>query len=219
LIFLLMVNLIDNRRRLDSIMKLVVIAGTMIAVFAINDFVSGNFATKNRQIGIRIAGIVGGVFGNPNDLATSLDLLIPISVALALTRKGAARVFYFICAGVLSIGVISTFSRGGFLGLVVIGGVLLWKLGRRRRGLAVGIFTGLLLLFLLARSYSGRMFTIVDTDSDTTGSAQARIDLLERAASLAVMHPLLGIGIGNFHIYSIHEQRAHNSYLEISAEL
>lgn len=36
---------------------------------------------------------------------------------------------------------------------------------------------------------------------------------------VAVSHPLIGVGIGNFPIYSIHEKKAHNAYLEIAAEL
>jgi O-antigen ligase len=54
---------------------------------------------------------------------------------------------------------------------------------------------------------------------DPTGSSQARRDLLDRAIDIAVHHPVVGIGMGNFHIYSIHEQVAHNSYVEIAAEL
>src|SRR5262249_25943816 len=34
-----------------------------------------------------------------------------------------------------------------------------------------------------------------------------------------VHHPLIGVGMGNFHSYSIHEQVAHNSYVETAAEL
>jgi O-antigen ligase len=60
------------------------------------------------------------------------------------------------------------------------------------------------------------MFNI---DSDPTGSAQLRRSQLERAFDMALRHPVVGIGIGNYHIYSLREQRAHNSYLEISAEL
>ena len=80
-----------------------------------------------------MTGLVGGIFGNPNDLATSLDLLIPLAVALGLTRRGLARAAYFACAAILAMGVVITFSRGGFLGLVAMAGMLLWKVGRRNK--------------------------------------------------------------------------------------
>ena len=38
------------------------------------------------------------MFENPNDLATALALLIPLAVALALTRKGVPRLSYVVCA-------------------------------------------------------------------------------------------------------------------------
>jgi O-antigen ligase len=36
---------------------------------------------------------------------------------------------------------------------------------------------------------------------------------------VAINRPIVGVGMGNFHIYSIREKEAHNAYLEIAAEL
>jgi O-antigen ligase len=220
-IFILMINLLNTAKRLRSLITLSVICGTILALFAIFDFISGNFIYQNRQSTGRIVGIVSGMFGNANDLALSLNLLIPFSVSLALTSRASTRILYFICTGILAVGVIVTFSRGGFLGLVTLGGVLFWKLSRRNRGLAVLAFliaTGFFLVVMPA-GYSGRLTTILSIEADPTGSAQARRELLDRAIEVASHHPLIGIGMGNYHIYSLHEQVAHNSYLEISAEL
>jgi len=76
-------------------------------------------------------------------------------------------------------------------------------------------------VFVLAMpgGYAGRITSMFNIGDDPTGSSQARRDLLDRAINVAVHHPLIGVGMGNFHIYSIHEQVAHNSYLEIAAEL
>jgi O-antigen ligase len=221
IIFILMINLITTRERLTAMMKLVVVAGTVLGLFAISNYVAGKFTVLDKHVGVRIAGVVGGIFENPNDLATSLDLLIPMAIALALTKRGMARAAYFICATLLATAVVLTFSRGGFLGLVAMCSVLLWKLSRRHRALSalallltVGVF-----LSAMPLGYSSRITSIFDSEADQTGSTQARIDLLERAADVAVGHLVIGVGMGNFHIYSIKEQRAHNSYLEISAEL
>jgi O-antigen ligase len=225
-IFILMINLIDTRERLKTILKLVVICGTILSFFAILSYVEGKFTVVTRGdqgtvVGVRISGMVGGIFENPNDLATSLDLLIPLAVALALTRKGLARAFYFACAVILGTGVILTFSRGGFLGMVAMGGLLLWKLGRSNKAMTALAIATVVMVFLIAMpvGYSSRITSIFDTESDPTGSSQARKDLLERAASVAANHLILGVGMGNYSIYSIGEQRAHNSFLEISAEL
>jgi putative inorganic carbon (HCO3(-)) transporter len=225
-IFILMINLINTRERLMSILKLVVICGTTLAFFAILSYVEGKFTVVTRGdqgtvVGMRISGMVGGIFENPNDLATSLDLLIPLAVALALTRKGLARVFYFACTAILITGVILTFSRGGFLGMVAMAALLLWKLGRSNKAMTALAVATVAMVFLIAMpvGYSSRITSIFDTESDPTGSSQARKDLLERAASVAANHLVIGVGMGNYSIYSIGEQRAHNSFLEISAEL
>ena len=220
-IFVLMVNLLDTRERLRSMLKLVVICGTVLASFAIANYLAGKFTVTDKRVGVRIAGIVGGVFENPNDLATSLNILIPLALALALLSRGVARAAYFACASILSAAVVLTFSRGGFLGLVVMACMLLWKVGRRH---AMATILAAILMFgaflvAMPTGYSARITSIFEGENDPTGSVQARSDLLERAAYLAATHTIVGLGMGNFHIYSIGEQKAHNSYLEITAEL
>jgi putative inorganic carbon (hco3(-)) transporter len=225
-IFLLMINLLDTRQRLRTMIRLVVISGSVLAAFAITAYAAGKFSIVTRGaegivVDLRIAGVGGGIFENPNDLATSLDLLIPLAVALALTRKGFARAAYFACAAVLAIAVVVTFSRGGFLGLVAMGGFLLWKVGRQRRAFTAFAFVVMLVVFLASMpgGYSTRITSIFDASADPTGSAQERRDLLDRAATVAINNPIVGVGMGNYHTYSIRERKAHNSYLEIAAEL
>jgi O-antigen ligase len=219
--FVLMANLINTKFRLRFLMAMMVIAATCIAIGAIVDFVERQFAVKVDGVGTRIAGNVGGIFGNPNDLATSLDLLIPIAVGLALTSGFVMRLFFLACAGVLSVGVVTTFSRGGFLGLVAVGSFLLWKISRKNRLIAAGAAAAALFVLLAAApgGYGDRLFTILHTAGDKTGSAQERQEILKRAIVVAARHPIIGVGMNNFHIYSYKERVAHNSYLEISAEL
>ena len=216
-IFILMVNLTDTRQRLFSLWKMVVICGVALSLGAIRSYMKGEFTAR----GVRIEGLVGGMFENPNDLATALDLLLPFAVALTLISKGRARLFYLGCAAVLTIGVLVTLSRGGFLGLIASCGVLMWKLGRGRRlrtTLAAALICGILLA-ATPGGYGNRIATIFNIEQDQTGSAQQRRELLERAASIAIRRPVVGVGMGNFHIYSINEHEAHNAYLEIAAEL
>ena len=225
IIFVLMINVVTTRDRLRSMMNLVVVCGTIFACLAIKSYLAGDFTLIEKKdvgvVGLRIMGAVGGFFGNPNDLATSLDLLLPLAVALALTNRGIKRAIYFACAGVLVAGVIVTFSRGGFLGLAALGAVLLWKAGRQNRVMTSLAFAAMFGVFVLMMpgGYAGRITSMFNVGEDPTGSSQARRDLLDRAVNVAAHHPIIGIGMGNFHIYSIHEQVAHNSYLEIAAEL
>lgn len=217
IIFLLMIALINTRERLRSLIRLTVLCGTWLAIFAIRSYARGDFAMPDG----RIKGIVGGIFGNPNDLALALNLLIPLAVALALTGEWRARYFYALSALIMTGGVIVTFSRAGFISLVAQAGVMIWKFGRgmRVKAILATLIPSIILLAAVSDRYHNRLTSIVDFEKDETGSAQQRRDLLIRGFDLAVRHPFIGVGIGNFHIYSIRERVAHNSYLETAAEL
>lgn len=220
LIFTLMVNLLDSRDRLLSILNLVLAGGTFIALSAIMHYLAGDFGKEVGGVA-RIEGVGGGMFSNPNDLATALAMLMPLAVVLGFTRRGMARLVYFGCALLLAIGVIVTLSRTGFMGLMALGVVLWWKLsrGRRIRYAFLALLISGVFLAAMPGGYGRRVVTIFNPEEDTTGSAQERTEVLKRALNVAIARPVIGVGMGNFHIYSVGEVKAHNSYLEISAEL
>src|SRR5262245_34918580 len=217
IIFILIIGVVNTRERLRAIIKLTVLCGTCLAAFAIKSYATGNFTQK----GDRIGGLVGGMFGNPNDLAAALNMLIPLAVALALMSASRERLFYAVCALLLFCGVLVTFSRAGFITLAAVSGVMLWKFGRgSRSSLALATLAAFVLLFsVFSGAYRSRLMTIFDPSSDSSGSSQQRVDLLERGLGLSLRHPIIGLGMGNFHIYSIHEKVAHNGYVETAAEL
>lgn len=220
-IFVLMINLVDTRKRLRMMMKVVVICGTGISAGSILRFLEGRFTAAIQGVGVRIEGVVGGIFGNPNDLAMALDLLLPLAVVLALTSKPAGRLFYSACAFVLAVGVVVTFSRGGFLGLAAAGGVLLWKLGRTNKlATAMAALAACLVLAMsMPAGYADRLFTIIHSEQDATNSAQERAGEMKQALEIASRHLVFGIGMGNYAFYSNHAIRAHNAYVEIAGEL
>ena len=60
IIFMLIIGVVNTRRRLLAMIKLSALCGTWLAVFAIKNYATGNFTMK----GDRIEGLVGGMFGN-----------------------------------------------------------------------------------------------------------------------------------------------------------
>jgi O-antigen ligase len=213
LIFILIINLVTSHKRLCLLLKVMLMCASGLAIGAIIDFLSGKY-TKGR-----IEGVVGGMFSNPNDLAVALTLLVPLAVVLALTSKGLPRLAYIVCTTILTIGVLITLSRGAFLGLIAMGSFLLWRLKPR---FFLGWAVAALLLigaFSMMIGSGNRLSTILDPATDETGSAQERQMIFQRAAVVAARHSLIGVGMGNFHHYSIRELKAHNAYLEAWAEL
>jgi putative inorganic carbon (hco3(-)) transporter len=217
IIFVLIINVIDRRERLLAFLNLLIGCGTLFSLSALLSFIRGDVEAKSG----RIEGLVGGVFGNPNDLSVALNIILPLAIVMAISNEGSKRKLYSMCAFLLALAVILTFSRAGFLGLVVVGGFLLWRLQRRHR--VFPIIAVIILIFasvtILPGGYGHRLATIFNPSNDETESAQQRQELLFRAVDVAIHRPILGVGLGNFHLYSRHEMKAHNSYLEIWAEI
>lgn len=218
LVFVIAINAVRTERRLRLLVLVVLAASGVLAVSALNDYRAGNLTVE----GYRVSGAVGGLFGNPNDLALHFATAVPLAVVLFLATRGVHKKLVYAGLVALMMGALMvTFSRGGFLGMAAALLVLGWKLGRRNRLLVV-LATVILLVAAFAFApgeYTGRLASIFDRSLDLSGSASSRQELLIRSIIVAVQHPLLGVGMSNFHIVSIHEQVSHNAYTQVAAEL
>jgi O-antigen ligase len=217
LMFLVIVNTVRTVRRLRWMLLLGVAVGCVLSVAALNDYRSGNITVE----GYRVEGSIGNLFANPNDMAIHLVTFIPVVVAFMFGARGPKKLIYAFCLFLLVGGMMVTFSRGGFLAFAGCGLVLAWKLGRRNR---FAVFTlmlvAIVLMVLLAPGgYSVRLLSIFDSTLDSVGSSSARQQLLILSLKTAILHPLFGVGMGNFHIISIREAVTHNSYTQVAAEL
>src|SRR5439155_6596951 len=111
-VFWLLGRVVNTVRRLQILAGVLSLLSVPLALTAIWNYASGAFVYG------RVVGYESMLAGNPNDLALTLDILIPLSVALALTSASAWRRAGAAGAAVLSVAaVVVTFSRGGFLGL------------------------------------------------------------------------------------------------------
>lgn len=218
--FIVLVNVTRTELRLKILLFLSLGIGCVVSVGAINDFQSGHFVAAAD----RIQGIIGGMFENPNDMALHLVMMTPIAIALFfITRNIFARACYVACAVLLIVGNIVTFSRGGLLGLIGVMIIILWKLGRRHRLLVFVLaltFTFSLVVFMPGTMIE-RLASIINPASDESAgmSAIGRQALLVRSIAVMARHPVLGVGIGNFHTVSIHDKVAHNAYTQFGAEV
>lgn len=216
IMFIVIVNVVRTPLRLKGLIFLGLAIGCVLSLGAINDYRLGRFVVGDE----RVAGVVGGMFGNPNDLALHLVTMIPLAVGLLLsTRNLLAKPFYALCAILMVGGVIASFSRGAFLGLMGASMVLAWKLGRRNR-FAMIILIGVFLVGVIAIApgeYTQRISSIGAVSGDASSSS--RRDLLVRSIIVALANPVFGVGMGNFHIVSIRELVSHNSYTQVAAEM
>src|SRR5438876_6076757 len=135
--FIVMVNTVRTEARLKGLLFLALAAAIWLSLGALNDYRLGLLTVE----GYRASGTGGGIFGNTNDMALHLVTILPISIALLFSSRGIARrLVYGTCAALMMAAIVLSYSRGAFIGLVVILIFLAMKLGRRNRlGIVLGI--------------------------------------------------------------------------------
>lgn len=210
--FIVMVNVVRTEKRLNALLLLAIAVSCVSSVAAINDYRTGRLLVG----GIRIEGVLGGLFSNPNDLALHLVTMIPIAFVLFLATKTLPRKFFYLCcSGLFLGGVVATYSRGGFIGLACVMVVLAWKLARRYRVLfaSVGFVLVMLVVAIGPGGYKDRLTGGADS------SAEARGGELKRSVYLLLRHPLVGVGMNNYILYSNTSHASHNSYTQVGSEL
>jgi O-antigen ligase len=135
---------------------------------------------------------------------------------------------------VLVAGVVATGSRGGVVGLLVLGLVLLVMAGRKRRRtymLAVALCV-VVFATVADESQRARFQTIFTPETDyNVTDREGRIQIWKRGVGYMLTHPVLGTGLNSFETaegmisgkrnegYGIRYTAAHNAFVQIGAEL
>ena len=214
LMFIIMVNVVRTEKRLKAMLLLALITSGIVSAAAVNDYRLGVFLRDLANN--RIRGSIGNLFDNPNDLALHLVTMVPLAVGLLLgSRGGMKKLFFAGSAALISVGVIATFSRGGFIGLVCVGAVLAWRLAKSNKFLIIAGLPIALLLFLLFAP-GGYKSRIASTTDD---SGIARREELKRSLFVALHHPLFGVGVNNYILYSDVNHASHNAYTQVASEM
>lgn len=137
--------------------------------------------------------------GDGNDFSLSLSIAVPLCFFLYLeARKKIYRMFFSISFLLLTLCIIGTSSRGGFLAL---SSVILYFLYENRKKVKTYISISLLMVIIslfAPQSFYERIETIKDYESES--SASARIMVWKQAIKMAKANPILGVGAGHFPI-------------------
>lgn len=163
----------------------------------------------------------------PNYFAANLVLVIPLALAIAATQSTPLkRTLWLVGALVLVASLFLTSSRGGFLGLLVAATVFVYR--RRGAGAALGLLAVLILAVLPTALGERALATLFEGGAAPPGleaSNDAHIALFWGALRMIADAPLTGVGPYNFKALSVEYTGleygfiAHNSYLEVAAEL
>ena len=163
----------------------------------------------------RVYGPNGTQFFDNNQFALAVLINVPLLVLWYRETKNKWVKMALMAAIPLSFASsLSSFSRGGFLTMVVVTIVLLWHSKRKYLAipiLIVGIFAA---FHSLPDKWFGRMQTIETYEEDS--SAMQRIEAWRDGWNHTLRHPLIGSGFDGWHYVTKREW--HNSYVEIFAE-
>jgi len=222
LVFVLMVNTITTRARLDRFVAIVIAGTSYIAILTVLNYLRG----VNLVEGHRASGAVGGLFGNPNDMALNMVVFLPLAIIAALRRnRPVLRVVAIVGIPFIAAAIIFSKSRGGMVGLVAMLAVLLYQLRRVRPGVAALVMAASIAAVpMLPDSFTERMVSIFNAEEDPTGSREARKRLLREGLEAFIEHPLFGLGAGQFRNYNPDDRQeawreTHNAPLQVAAEL
>jgi hypothetical protein len=198
--------------------KIINIQAASVAVICLISVIKGHSQP-------RLAGVIGGVYSNPNDLAFAINLTLPFCLAFLLTSKNIFKKILWMTGILIMLGALFlTASRAGFLDLLICSTVTLWHFGvkGKRPGLIIAVVLSAALLGGVA---GGKLYDRIkalggDSTSDESayGSYVDRMFLMERAVDGIIHYPIFGLGANNFLTYSIIWHEVHMTYLQIGVE-
>ncbi len=222
-LFILIVNLTTTIDRLKKFVAVMVGCCAFHGAFAIFNYASGDHDD--------FKGIAKAFFEDPNDLALTLVMMLPMAWWLgSVLRSGLFRLASYGCMIMLIGGVVTTQSRGGLLALLAAVAVMVVSQGRERLGVLLVslVMAAGFTVVILPSSVFDRYVTIADYQEDA--SAMSRLAVWKAGLKMFADHPFTGVGVGAYEVaygqsYLDLEgagrkwRVAHSSYIQVAAEL
>jgi O-antigen ligase len=171
---------------------------------------------------IHSTGETSGVAGHVA-LANVMTQSLPFAYFFLLKEKSyLKKAIASVLIGIYFLAVISSGSRGGFLGLIICIVLVAYKADRKFLTLAIILPLFLTGMTIVSREYLEWMKTILDFGSSDL-SASSRFDGLRHGVEMALRRPILGVGIGCYALARSAWMHwgiwAHNLYGELIGEL
>ena len=161
-----------------------------------------------------------------NAIALALNMTLPLLFFLGRTEERRwLRLLFFTTLVLTPIAILSTYSRGGFVTMLVVVGLLLWKTKWKVLVVPAAVAFALVLVVFLPGKWFDRMHTIADDEQDH--SVESRYMAWRVGWQLALDYPLAGGGFTIFghlpvwqRVYPDYprDHNAHNIYFLVLGE-
>lgn len=221
------VTRVATRDSLPRLLMTLFAVASLVAMYGIYQYVVGVPAQEawyDVKLHPNLQVRVYSTLGNPNVLAEYLGLVFPFVLAyLWSERAWSKRIVYALLGGSMGLGILFTYSRGGWLGLAVSVAVFLVCQERR---LLWFLPVGALLLYTLAPPAVVERLATVANPHDAANAHRLGVWL----ASLAMLrdHWLTGVGLGHRAFLRVYPEyklqgrfawHSHSLFLEQAVEL
>ena len=246
IIVLTFILALETFRSWQKTIRLLILTAMVLAAMSSYQVLSGNYAqtffgfagNSQEQVLTEVYQVrLTGPLGDPNFYGLILVTAIPLAVYYFLDEK---RIIYRSIAGIttllLILALLNTYSRGAFVTLIVILGLIALERRVSATFLLGGALAFLLLLPLLPGNFRERMSSLVALGSSAETAVYQESSFRGRTSEyisgllMFSEHPLLGVGVNNYPInyqkYSsrlgldsrTEERDAHSLYIETIAE-
>ena len=218
---------VKTRRQLDVVIALLVVSGGLVALYGIYQYISGitgDASWVDTDMFSDIRTRVFSTLGNPNVLSEYLLLVIPFACAGVLAAKHwFVKIIFLGFSGVMLLCMLLTYSRGGWLALLIA--AMLFLVIWDRRFIILGIVGIAALFFILPETIVSR-FTSIGNIQDS--STSYRLAIWIGTLSMLSDYWLCGVGPGisafnkTYPLYSqnaIIAPHSHNLFLQIVCEM
>jgi len=163
-----------------------------------------------------------GTMGFPNMYGTILILILPMSASLYLfTENRLKKIWYAAVTSIGFFGLLFSLSRQGWLGMigaVIVMVLLLASKNRLSTKQLLSVMSVVVVMMVIGAVFRDLILLRLETG----GQGEYRIRMMKIAFVIISSHPILGVGLFNYQIYSFQYFQfwhpVHNAYLRLAAE-
>jgi putative inorganic carbon (hco3(-)) transporter len=234
LIYTIVTETINDRKKLNNLLKVIIFSMVFIAVDALFqsatgvDFIRHHDAfVQTKPIVIDTFNRIRGPFKNPNGLAAWLLVMVPLALSRAFIEKGrwSIKIIMWVLTGALVVCLVLTYSRGAQIAAIL--SLALFGILKDRRFLVFIIVILLAFFFISSKPARERMGSLTNSIVKIEDlSLSFRLILWREAIAIIRDYPVLGCGLNTYTVtaprYQLDRETGyypHNCYLQMAAEM
>jgi hypothetical protein len=225
--FFFVIATVDTTRKLRTLISVYVVTQVIRVIEPLEMHIRGGYWGSFTSLGNweymdRLAGSPYDVI-NPNGLGFVIIMTLPLLHLILKPGTPVRKALLVGLVGAMCYALVLSASRSGFLGLIFLGVLLVWKSKNRAGYLAMGAIALVASLFLMTDLQRERYVSIFSHNAKGSATAQERITGVIDDFKISLRRPLFGHGLGTSPEANAHFRGenlpSHNLYTEVAEEL